>query len=45
MKIENLKKRNMVLLHFKKTEGNEFLYETNMQINIDVLTNELCECK
>ena len=35
----------MVVLHFKKSEGNEFLYESNMQIKIDDLIKELCEGK
>jgi hypothetical protein len=33
----------MVVLHFKKTEGNEFLYETTMMITIDQLTQDLVE--
>jgi hypothetical protein len=35
----------MVLLHFKKTEGNEFLYETHTGITIDELTEKLVESK
>lgn len=35
----------MVLLHFKKTEGNEFLYESTMAISIDQLLEELVESK
>lgn len=35
----------MVVLHFKKTEGNEFLYETTMMITIDQLLGELVESK
>ena len=35
----------MVVLHFKKTEGNEFLFETTTAISIDDLTVELCESK
>ena len=33
----------MVLLHFKKTEGNQFLYETTTAIPVDDLVNEICE--
>lgn len=35
----------MVQLHFKKTEGNEFLYDTTMPTSIDQLLEELCESK
>ena len=35
----------MVVIHFKKTKGNEFLYETNTQILNDDLYIQLCEGK
>ena len=35
----------MVVLHFKKTEGNEFLYESTMAITIEQLTKDLVESK
>lgn len=33
----------MVVLHFKKQEGNEFLYETNTSIPVAQLIEELCK--
>lgn len=33
----------MVVLHFKKAEGNEFLYETNTAIPVAQLVEELCK--
>jgi len=33
----------MVLLHFKRTEGNQFLYETTTATSVDDLVVELCE--
>ena len=35
----------MVVLHFKKSQGNEFLYETTTSISIDDLYVQLCESK
>ena len=35
----------MVVLHFKMSQGNEFLYETTTSIKIDDLYVELCERK
>ena len=35
----------MVVLHFKKNDLNQFLYETTMSIKIDDLLAELVECK
>jgi len=33
----------MVLLHFKRTEGNQFLYETTTATRVEDLVVELCE--
>ena len=33
----------MVVLHFKKSEGNQFLYETNTAIKVDDLIVELVD--
>ena len=33
----------MVILHYKKTELNQFLYETTVEISIDELIKELRE--
>jgi len=33
----------MVLLHFKRSEGNQFLYETTTSITIDKLVDELVQ--
>jgi len=33
----------MVVLHFKKSDANQFLYETITSISIDQLTEELVE--
>jgi len=33
----------MVLLHFKRTEGNQFLYDTTTSTSVDDLVQELCE--
>lgn len=35
----------MVVLHYKKTDLNQFLYETNTSIKIEQLLNEVCESK
>ena len=35
----------MVVLHYKKTDLNQFLYETHSQVKIDDLINEVCESK
>ena len=35
----------MVVLHLKKTELNQFLYETYCGIKCEDLLNELCESK
>jgi hypothetical protein len=36
---------NMVVLHYKKTDSNQFLYETETSIKIDQLIYDLCESK
>ena len=35
----------MVVLHLKKTDLNQFLYETYCGIKVEDLLNELCESK
>ena len=35
----------MVVLHFKKGDGNQFLYETTMALTIDNLTVQLVDSK
>jgi hypothetical protein len=35
----------MVVLHYKKTDLNQFLYETHSQVKVDDLLNEVCESK
>lgn len=35
----------MVVLHYKKTDLNQFLFETHTAIPVDDLVNELCESK
>lgn len=35
----------MVVLHYKKTDLNSFLYETHAEVKIDDLINEVCESK
>ena len=33
----------MVILHYKKTELNQFIYETSVEISVDELIKELRE--
>ena len=35
----------MVVLHYKKTDLNQFLYETHCDVKVDDLVNEICESK
>lgn len=35
----------MVVLHYKKTDTNQFLYETETAIKVEQLLNDLCESK
>ena len=35
----------MVVLHYKKTDLNQFLYETYSEVKIDDLISEVCESK
>jgi len=36
---------NMVVLHYKKTDLNQFLYETQTSIKVDQLLIDVCESK